>query len=358
MTPQTLEKTKVTIEAITEIYNLSIPDLIFKAQQVHREHHNANEIQFCTLSNIKAGACPEDCSYCSQSSRYNTGLEVEPLVDENQILKEAVAAKEAGSTRFCMGAAWREIPQGTPQKDAQFEQILNVVRKVKAMNMEPCVTLGMLNQEQALRLKEAGLHSYNHNIDTSREKYSEIISTRTFDDRLNTIANVQDAGINVCSGGILGLGETKEDRISMLETLINLDPQPSSVPINVLIPFKGTPAYDRYQKLIEEESKKTGENLKNKTGVEQADTSSILPIDKIELVRTVATARILIPKSRVRLSAGRLGFSEELQTLCFLAGANSIHTGGKYLTSANFENSEDEMLASKLGMSVSTTVEH
>lgn len=307
----------IALKQINELFKLSIPELIFKAQLVHREFHKPNEIQFCTLSSIKTGACPEDCSYCSQSARHNTGLKAEPLQEVSKILEEAKEAKAQGSTRFCMGAAWRSIPEGK-----QFDSVLHLVREVKAMNMEPCVTLGMLNQEQANQLKEAGLHSYNHNIDTSRENYSNIISTRTFEDRLNTIEAVQNAGINVCSGGILGIGENIEDRKSMIATLASLTPQPSSVPINVLVPIAGTP-------------------------LEAAE-----PIDNMDLVRMVAIARIMIPQAKVRLSAGRLNMNDELQTLCFIAGANSIHTGDKLLTTPLAGESKDHQLIEKLGMSI------
>jgi biotin synthase len=312
-------KQKITLNQIEKTYQQPLPDLLFKAQIIHRENFDANEIQFCTLSSIKTGACPEDCSYCSQSARYDTGLEYEPLLDKNTILEQAKQAQSNGSTRFCMGAAWREIRDG---KD--FDLVLDVVKEVNHMGLEPCVTLGMLNKDQAIRLKEAGLHSYNHNIDTSKEHYSKIISTRTFEDRLETIANVQDAGINVCSGGILGLGESKEDRWSFLESLINLNPQPSSVPVNLLVPIAGTP-------------------------LESTD-----PIDKFELIRTIATARIYIPKARIRLSAGRLTMTEELQALCFIAGANSIHTGEKLLTTKLAGESKDHQLINKLGMKVSS----
>lgn len=314
----TQEKTNETLlNQIAKTYQLPLPDLIFKAQIIHREHHNPNEMQFCTLSSIKTGACPEDCSYCSQSARYDTGLKYEPLLDKAEIMSQAKEAQDAGSTRFCMGAAWREIKDGE-----DFNLVLDVVKEVKEMGMEPCVTLGMLNKDQAQKLKEAGLHSYNHNIDTSKEHYSKIIGTRTFEDRLETIANVQEAGINVCSGGILGLGETREDRWSFLESLASLDPQPSSVPINILVPIAGTP-------------------------LEEAE-----PVDKFELVRTVATARIFMPKARVRLSAGRLTMSEELQAMCFIAGANSIHTGEKLLTTSLAGEDKDRELITKLGMEV------
>jgi len=274
-------------------------------------------VQFCTLSSIKTGACPEDCKYCAQSARYDTDLEYQPLLDNKVILEEAKAAKENGSTRFCMGAAWREIPQ-----NQQFEQVLELVGEVKNMGLEPCVTLGMLTEEQAIKLKAAGLHSYNHNIDTSSEYYPQVISTRTFQDRLDTISRVQNAGIHVCSGGILGMGETVDDRVSMIATLAGMNPQPSSVPINVLVPIAGTPFEANHE------------------------------IDNIDLVRTVATTRIFIPKARVRLSAGRLSMSDELQAMCFIAGANSIHTGDKLLTTELQGASKDHELMQKLGMKV------
>lgn len=301
-------------------YLLPLPELIFKAQSIHREFHDPNEVQFCTLSNIKSGACPEDCSYCSQSARYDTESEVYSLMDVEKVLAEAKEAKANGATRFCMGAAWRSAPD-----NYQFENVLEMVRAVKEMNMEPCVTLGMLKDDQAQRLKEAGLHSYNHNIDTSREHYANVITTRTFDDRLNTIKLVQEAGINVCCGGILGLGETREDRFSFIETLAELDPQPASVPINVLAPIPGTPMYEIAAKN---------------------------PLDKFELVRTIATVRVLIPQAQIRLSAGRLEMSDELQAMCFIAGANSIFTGEKLLTTENPDADRDRNLVNRLGMSI------
>jgi biotin synthase len=300
---------------IATIYQQALPDLIFQAQTIHRANNDPNEVQFCTLSSIKTGACPEDCGYCSQSARYNTGLEYEPLQDKSKILDEARSAKEKGSTRFCMGAAWREVPQGK-----QFDQVVEMVSEVKAMGLEPCVTLGMLSLDQAKRLKDAGLHSYNHNLDTSPEHYSKVITTRTYADRLNTIANVQSAGIDVCCGGILGMGESQADRIALIAQLASMDPQPRSVPINVLVPIAGTP-------------------------LESAE-----PLDKIELVRTVATTRIMLPKTRVRLSAGRYTMTDELQALCFIAGANSIHTGDKLLTTPLAGQSKDHDLMNRLGM--------
>ncbi len=314
---ETLTLKKNLQEKIKKTYQLPLPELIFQAQEIHRQNNNANEVQFCTLSSIKTGACVEDCKYCSQSARYNTGLKYEPLSDEAKVMDEARAAKENGSTRFCMGAAWREAPD-----NEQFDQVLSMVKQVKAMEMEPCVTLGMLTKDQATKLKEAGLHSYNHNLDTSEKFYSEVITTRTYQDRLNTIKNVQDAGVEVCSGGILGMGEGIEDRLSMLETLASMDPQPASVPINVLVPIPGTP-------------------------LEAAD-----PIEDIELIRLIATTRIMIPNARVRLSAGRHAMSETLQAFCFIAGANSIHTGEKLLTTPLQGKDKDRSMIEKLGMSI------
>ena len=305
-------------QKIEEIYNLPFPELNFQAQTIHREFHNSSEVQFCTLSNIKSGACPEDCGYCSQSAHHKKESEVYGLMNIEEVLKEAKEAKDNGATRFCMGAAWRSAPD-----NYQFENVLEMVRSVKEMGMEPCVTLGMLKKDQAEKLKEAGLHSYNHNIDTSPEHYENVISTRTFDDRLETIQYVQEAGINVCCGGILGLGETKADRISFIASLAKLDPQPGSVPINVLAPIPGTPLY------------------------EQGVTN---PVDNFEVIRTIATSRIMMPKAQVRLSAGRLEISDEMQSLCFIAGANSIFSGDKLLTTDNPESSKDFQLIEKLGM--------
>ncbi len=317
--------TKYSHQEIQKIFSKPFPELIYEAQSLHRKYHDPNSIQFCTLSSIKTGACPEDCNYCSQSARYDTGLNAEPLISEEAILKEAAAAKNNGSTRFCMGAAWRSAPKG-----ADFDRVLSAISKVKAMGLEPCATLGMLTPEQALALKEAGLHSYNHNIDSSPEYYPQIISTRSFEDRIETIMNVRAAGIEVCCGGILGLGESAEDRISFLAVLANMDPQPSSVPINVLVPIEGTP---QYQKLEAQKQDKPN-------------------VDPFDLLRCVATARILMPQARIRLSAGRLHMSQELQALCFIAGANSIHTGAKLLTTDNLGETEDHELISKLGMKI------
>lgn len=305
----------ITRDAIRAIYESPLPDLIFRAMTVHRQHHDPLAVQHCTLSNIKTGGCPEDCKYCPQSAHYKTGVKAERLIDLDEMTAQAQAAREAGSTRFCMGAAWR-----SPREGEEFERVLEMVRRVNALGMESCVTLGMLSPEQAVRLKEAGLKAYNHNLDTSPEYYGEIISTRTYEDRLNTISNVRAAGIEVCCGGILGMGETREDRIGLLCELANLDPHPESVPINALVPVDGTPLGDRQ------------------------------PVDGIEMVRCIATARILMPKSRVRLSAGRMEMSDETQALCFLAGANSIFAGERLLTTPNPGKDHDAALMDCLGM--------
>ncbi len=304
--------------AIEKLYHLSVPDLVFEAQQVHRRFHNPKEVQFCTLANIKSGNCPEDCSYCPQSARYNTGIEKWSLPSVEEIRDQALAAKAGGSTRLCMGAAWREVKDGP-----DFDRVLDLVKTVRDLDMEACVTLGMLNASQAQRLAKAGLTAYNHNIDTSPEYYDKIITTRTFEDRINTIGHVQDAGIQVCCGGIIGLGESVGDRIRFIHVLANFDPQPESVPINALVPVEGTP-------------------LAHQT-----------PIDPIDLVRTIACARITMPQSVVRLSAGRTQLSDEAQTLCFLAGANSIFTGEKLLTTDNPGIDHDQALMQKLGMTPS-----
>jgi len=309
-----------TKETLEKLYHLPVPDLIFEAQQVHRRFHDPCQVQFCTLANIKSGNCPEDCSYCPQSARYHTGIETWSLPSAEDIRSQAMAAKASGSTRLCMGAAWREVKEGP-----DFEQVLDLVKVVKSLDMEACVTLGMLTFSQAERLKEAGLTAYNHNIDTSPEYYEKIITTRTFEDRLRTIENVRQAGVQVCCGGIIGLGESVEDRIGFLHVLANLDPQPESVPINALVSVPGTPLADQP------------------------------PIDPFELVRTIATARISMPQATVRLSAGRTQLSDEAQTLCFLAGANSIFTGEKLLTTPNPGIDSDQALMRKLGMQTMQT---
>lgn len=300
---------------IRNIYQLALPELIFQAQVAHREFHKPEEIQLCRLLSIKTGACPEDCAYCPQSAHYDTGLSRQELMDPADVLVAARRAKEEGATRFCMGAAWREVRDG---KD--FESVLEMVSGVAELGMEVCCTLGMLSEGQAQRLKRAGLTAYNHNLDTSPEFYGDIITTRVYKDRLRTISHVRKAGITVCCGGILGMGESEEDRIGLLEQLANLDPHPESVPINMLVRAHGTP-------------------------LENADD-----LDPILMVRTIATARILMPASRVRLAAGRQQMSREAVALCFLAGANSIFSGEKLLTTPNPAADEDVELLKNLGM--------
>jgi biotin synthase len=300
---------------IPQIYYQPFPDLLFQAQQLHRQHHNPHQVQLCTLGNIKLGGCPEDCGYCSQSVHHMSGLTPQPLMEVEAVLAEAQAAKAAGATRFCLGAAWREVQDGR-----QFDRVLEMVRQVAALGMEVCCTLGMLQPHQAQQLKQAGLTAYNHNLDTSPSYYDQIISTRTYRDRLATIQAVSQAGIAVCCGGIVGLGESVQDRLDLLAVLASLDPQPESIPINCLIPIPGTP-------------------------LEQTP-----PVDPIELVRLIATTRILFPLAMVRLSAGRTQMSDELQALCFLAGANSIFTGSVLLTAPNPSRSQDQALLERLGM--------
>ena len=312
---KTITKEKYAYSTVAETYNLPFLELIYKAQTIHREFQPINKIQLCTLSNIKSGSCPEDCKYCPQSSHYKTPAEKYSLLSKEEILNQARAAKESGASRFCMGAAWRSVPEN---KD--FEKVLEVITEVSKLNVEVCCTLGMLTQEQAYKLKDAGLTAYNHNLDTSEKYYSEIITTRTYKDRLQTIQYVSNAGIQVCCGGIIGLGESEEDRINLIKTLANLDPQPESVPINLLVKVKGTPLE------------------------KQED------IDSFELIRMIATSRIFIPKAKVRLSAGRLNMSDELQSLAFIAGANSIFTGEKLLTTDNPGINKDKELISKLNL--------
>jgi biotin synthase len=304
-----------TLAEVRALFALPFADLLHRAQSVHRRHFDPNRVQVSTLLSIKTGACPEDCAYCPQSVRYETGLSREALMQVEEVAQAAARAKAAGATRFCMGAAWRDAREGE-----QFERVLEMVRGVRGLGMEACVTLGMLTDEQAQQLKEAGLSAYNHNLDTSKEFYGSIITTRTYQERLDTIARVADAGIHVCSGGIIGMGETKGDRLGMLVTLANLDPQPESVPINALVAVEGTPLQDRP------------------------------PVDPFEMVRMCATARILLPRSMVRLSAGRQEMSREAQTLCFLAGANSIFYGEKLLTTGNPDVEADMQLLRELGM--------
>ncbi len=302
-------------EEVLALYDLPLLPLIDRARKVHLEHHKDNEVQLCTLLSVKTGGCQEDCGYCSQSSHHDTHVEPEKMVDVESVLASARRAKDAGSTRFCMGAAWREVKDGPA-----FERVLDMIRGVKGMGMEACVTLGMLTPEQAKKLKDAGLDAYNHNIDTSREHYKSIVKTRTFDDRLRTLSAVREAGITVCSGGIIGMGESKQDRCEMLRTLANLTPQPESVPINALVPVEGTPL------------------------------ANMAPIDPLEMVRMIAIARILMPRSRVRLSAGRTNLTREAQIMCMYAGANSIFYGDRLLTTPNPEENEDLALIRDAGL--------
>lgn len=301
-------------EEIECLFDQPLNDLLFEAQSVHRQYHDPNAVQISTLLSIKTGACPEDCKYCSQSGHYNTGLEKEKLLEIERVVQEAREAREKGAGRFCMGAAWRS-PQ---EKDMPY--VLEMVRQVKALGMETCMTLGMLDSRQAEQLAEAGLDYYNHNLDTSEDYYKHIITTRTYQDRLDTLQNVREAGMKVCCGGILGLGETRQDRVGLLMQLANLPYHPESVPINMLIKIPGTP-------LAEEEA-----------------------VDPLEFVRTVAVARIIMPKSMVRLSAGREGMSDEMQAMCFFAGANSLFYGEKLLTAGNPEASHDMQLFKRLGL--------
>lgn len=303
---------------IESLFDLPFNDVLFQAQTLHRQHFAANEVQVSTLLSIKTGGCPEDCKYCPQSAHFDTPVKAEKLLEVQKVLDEARKAKAAGATRFCMGAAWRS------PKDRDMEKVEAMVRGVKELGLETCMTLGMLNGEQAGRLKDAGLDYYNHNLDSSEEFYKEIITTRTYADRLNTLAHVREAGINVCSGGIVGMGESRKDRAGLLRELANLNPHPESVPINLLIQVDGTGLTQR---------------LKGDRAV-----------DDIEFVRTIAVARILMPKSYVRLSAGREDMSEATQALCFLAGANSIFYGEKLLTAANPETNADMQLFRKLGI--------
>ncbi len=304
-----------TVDEIRAIMDLPFNDLMFMAQTVHRQYFNPNEVQTSTLVNIKSGGCAEDCAYCSQSSRNCTDVEKEQMMEIQEVIEQAVVAKERGATRLCMGAAWRN-----PNKK-DFPRVLEMVRMVKAMGMETCMTLGMLNDDQVAQLKEAGLDYYNHNLDTSEAYYPQIITTRSYQDRLDTIDKVQQAGINVCSGGIIGMGEQHKDRAELLKTFANMRVHPHSVPINLLVPIEGTPLA----------------HMKDKT-------------DSFEFIRVIATARILMPQSYVRLSAGRMTLTDEAQALCFMGGANSIFYGDKLLTTDNPESDHDLQLFAKLGI--------
>jgi biotin synthase len=304
-----------TLEEIKSIYNTPLLELVYRAASIHREFNDTGEVQVCTLLSIKTGGCPEDCAYCPQAARYSTGVDVQALMKKETVLEYAQKAKEAGSTRFCMGAAWREV-----RDNRDFDRVLDMVKGVNELGMEVCCTLGMLTEEQAKKLADAGLYAYNHNLDTSREHYDDIITTRTYDDRLQTLDNVRKAGVTVCCGGIIGLGETHEDRMEMLRTLSTMPEHPESVPINALVRVAGTP-------------------LENNPKV-----------DVWDMVRMIATARILMPKTMVRLSAGRAEMSVAEQAFCFMAGANSIFAGDKLLTTPNPSFDEDNAMFALLGL--------
>ena len=307
-----------TIAEVKALFDLPFNDLMFQAQTVHRATFNPNEVQVSTLLSIKTGACPEDCKYCSQSSRYKTGLEKERLMEVEKVLEAAQKAKDHGSTRFCMGAGWRN------PKERDMPHVVAMVKGVKALGLETCMTLGMLSGDQADTLQDAGLDYYNHNLDTSPEHYEQIITTRTYQDRLDTLTNVRSAGMKVCSGGIVGLGEESKDRASLLKQLANLSPQPESVPINMLVKVEGTPLSD------------------------------VADLDHFEFIKCIAVARIMMPKSHVRLSAGRQEMNEQMQAMCFLAGANSIFYGCKLLTTGNPDTNQDVALFNKLGINTET----
>ena len=303
-----------SVEQVNALFALPFNDLLFQAQSVHRQYFDANEVQVSTLLSIKTGACPEDCKYCPQSARYQTGLEAEALLEVEKVLERAREAKATGSSRFCMGAAWRN------PRERDMPHLLRMVQEVKAMGMETCMTLGMLTAEQASRLAEAGLDYYNHNLDTSPEFYGDIITTRTYQDRLDTLAHVRQAGMKICSGGIIGMGERASDRAGLLVQLANLSPQPESVPINMLVKVKGTPLEDQAE------------------------------VDPFDFIRIIAVARIMMPRSHVRLSAGREQMNDQMQALCFMAGANSIFYGCKLLTTPNADENRDMQLFRRLGI--------
>jgi biotin synthase len=309
------QATRPSLDDVASLYHTPILDLIFRAAGVHRTHHDPSSVQVCVLQSIKTGGCPEDCGYCPQAARYHTAVEAEPLMEVEAVLASARAARDSGASRFCMGAAWREV-----KDNRQFDRVLEMIRGVKALGLEACATLGMVTEGQARRMKEAGLDAYNHNLDTSQQYYDRIIRTRTYADRLETLAHVRKAGITVCCGGIVGMGESADDRIALLHTLANLPEPPESVPINALVAVEGTPLADRPNVSI------------------------------WDMVRTIATARILMPTSMVRLSAGRLGMTESDQALCFLAGANSIFAGDKLLTTPNPGVDRDSALFLNLGL--------
>jgi biotin synthase len=315
MTEERPVRPAVTLKDALAIYHLPLFELIDRAREVHRREHGGSQVQLCTLLSVKTGGCPEDCAYCPQSAHYETDVGAERMLDVDTVLAAAERAKQSGATRFCMGAAWREVKDGPA-----FDRMLQMVRGVKAAGLEACCTLGMLTPEQARRLKEAGLDAYNHNLDTSREAYRSIITTRSYDDRLRTLEAVRQAGITVCSGGIIGMGESARDRCAMLVELARLDPHPESVPINALVRVPGTPL------------------------------AELPPVDPIEFVRMIATARILLPRSMVRLSAGRSEMSRETQMLCLYAGANSIFYGDRLLTTGNPDTDSDSSLIRDAGL--------
>lgn len=304
-----------TVDEISDIYHTPLLELIYRAASVHREFHDAREVQVCSLLSIKTGGCSEDCTYCSQSAHHDTGVKPTGLISSEEILQAASNAKENGATRFCMGAAWRQARSG-----GDFERVLEIVRSVRKLDLEVCCTLGMLTQQQAQQLKEAGLTSYNHNLDTGASFYENVVTTHTFEERLETLRHAREAGISLCCGGILGLGENEEQRIELLQTLSSLDPHPESVPINALVPIEGTPLADQ----------------------------QLVPV--WDMMRMIATARIVLPTSMVRLAAGRLQMSTEAQTLCFLAGANSIFAGDRLLTTPNLDEKTDREMFELLGL--------
>jgi biotin synthase len=308
-------RTDWTIEEVAELYQMPFLTLVARASAIHGQRHSYEEVQCCTLLSVKTGGCPEDCGYCPQAARYHTGVQAHRLLDVDEVVSAAHAARDNGSTRFCMGAAWREV-----RDNSDFDRVLEMVRGVKDLGLEVCCTLGMITEEQAAKLADAGLTAYNHNLDSSREFYGSIIGTRQYEDRLETIRNVRKSGVTLCCGGIIGMGESELDRIGFLHTLATLDPHPESVPINALIPVDGTPLADRPK------------------------------VESLELVRMIACARILMPAAQVRLSAGRVSLNEEAHALAFLAGANSIFTGDQLLTTPNPSESADEALFRKLGV--------
>jgi biotin synthase len=309
-------RTNWTQAEIADLYDTPLLELVYQAATVHRQHNNPQEVQVCTLLSVKTGGCPEDCAYCPQAARYNTGLEAHKLMSVEEVLEAAKQAKANGSTRFCMGAAWREV-----RNNRDFDRVKEMIAAVNGLGLEVCATMGMATEDQLREMKDAGLYAYNHNLDTSEEHYGEIITTRTYQHRLDTLANIRNAGVTVCCGGIVGMGETKHDRVNFLHTLCTMDPHPESVPINALVAVDGTPLQGERQ------------------------------VDTLDLVRMIALARILMPTSMVRLSAGRVNLTKEEQALCFMAGANSIFAGEKLLTTLNNAVDADQEMFRSLGLS-------